>query len=93
MLLTINPGPDPARAVATAPAAAAPADGPRATASRPARARAAAARVARAPVPRGGMSGPARYTVMLVGLGAAGVAIGWLGPRLAASSSALIRRR
>ncbi|MBG6090092.1 hypothetical protein [Actinomadura viridis] len=88
MLLTINPGPDPARAVAAAPAAAAPADGPGATASRPARARAAAARV-----PRGGMSGPARYTVMLVGLGAAGVAIGWLGPRLAASSSALIRRR
>ncbi|MEW2358675.1 hypothetical protein [Spirillospora sp. NPDC029432] len=37
--------------------------------------------------------GPARYTVLLVGLGAAGVAIGWLGPQVAASSAAVIRRR
>ncbi|MFC5749714.1 hypothetical protein [Actinomadura rugatobispora] len=38
-------------------------------------------------------NGPARYTVMLVGLGAAGVAIGWLGPRLTAAPSGLLRRR
>ncbi|MFI0353705.1 hypothetical protein [Actinomadura sp. 9N407] len=48
------------------------------------------------PVPqaaRAVRSGPARYTVLLVGLGAAGIAIGWLGPQVAASSSGLIRRR
>ncbi|XVQ07828.1 hypothetical protein ACQP1W_35345 [Spirillospora sp. CA-255316] len=38
-------------------------------------------------------SGPARYTVMLVGLGAAGVAIGWLSPRLTTAPSGLLRRR
>ncbi|GAA2452760.1 hypothetical protein GCM10010191_83980 [Actinomadura vinacea] len=38
-------------------------------------------------------SGPARYTVLLVGLGAAGVAIGWLGPRFPASPAGLLRRR
>ncbi|WP_433338322.1 hypothetical protein [Spirillospora sp. CA-294931] len=38
-------------------------------------------------------SGTGRFTVMVVGLGAAGVAIGWLGPDVAASSSELIRRR
>jgi hypothetical protein len=38
-------------------------------------------------------SGPARYTVMLVGLGAAGVAIGWLSPRFTDAPSGLPRRR
>ncbi|MFB4318629.1 hypothetical protein [Actinomadura sp. 21ATH] len=63
-----------------------------------------AARVARDGVARTGAgagavrrgivsSGPARYTVLLVGLGAAGLAIGWLGPEVAASSAAVIRRR
>ncbi|MDL4777112.1 MULTISPECIES: hypothetical protein [Thermomonosporaceae] len=37
-------------------------------------------------------SGPGRYTVLLVGLGAAGVAIGWLGSD-ADAQRALIRRR
>ncbi|MQY08579.1 hypothetical protein [Actinomadura macrotermitis] len=37
--------------------------------------------------------GPGRYTVLLVGLGAAGVALGWLGPEVAHSSAAVIRRR
>ncbi|MFC6936291.1 hypothetical protein ACFQHO_42475 [Actinomadura yumaensis] len=37
-------------------------------------------------------SGPGRYTVLLVGLGAAGVAIGWLGPEVP-SPSEIIRRR
>ncbi|HEX2313031.1 MAG TPA: hypothetical protein VHJ17_04815 [Thermomonospora sp.] len=34
-------------------------------------------------------SGPGRYALLLVGLGAAGVAIGWAGP----DAGALIRRR
>ncbi|MBW8483303.1 hypothetical protein [Actinomadura parmotrematis] len=41
-------------------------------------------------------SGTGRYTMLLVGLGAAGVALGWLGPEVAQSaqsSAALIRRR
>lgn len=38
-------------------------------------------------------SGPARYTVLLVGLGAAGVALGWRGPDVAASATAVMRRR
>ncbi|MFC0040964.1 hypothetical protein [Actinomadura rayongensis] len=37
-------------------------------------------------------TGPGRYTVLLVGLGAAGVAIGWLGPDMA-DRAAVIRRR
>ncbi|WP_019633782.1 hypothetical protein [Actinomadura atramentaria] len=37
-------------------------------------------------------TGPGRYTVLLVGLGAAGVAIGWLGPDVADRAS-VIRRR
>jgi hypothetical protein len=41
-------------------------------------------------IQRVGKNGPARYTAMLVGLGATGVAIGWLGPRL---SPAVTRRR
>jgi hypothetical protein len=47
-------------------------------------------------IQRVGRNGPARYTVMLVGLGATGVAIGWLGPRLTPSSpvaSVVTRRR
>ncbi|WP_165975293.1 hypothetical protein [Actinomadura rubrisoli] len=32
-------------------------------------------------------SGTGRYTVLLVGLGAAGVAIGWLGPRRQAAQA------
>ena len=53
-------------------------------------------RVTRGAVPgpgRAAWSGPGRYTVLLVGLGAAGVAIGWLGPRLTAVPSGLLRRR
>ncbi|GLZ06683.1 hypothetical protein Acsp03_41490 [Actinomadura sp. NBRC 104412] len=42
-------------------------------------------------IQRLGRNAPARYTVMLVGLGATGVAIGWLGPRL--SPAAVTRRR
>ncbi|GAA4067675.1 MULTISPECIES: hypothetical protein [Actinomadura] len=42
-------------------------------------------------------SGTGRYAVLVVGLGAAGVAIGWLGPdrlpELASSPAALVRRR
>jgi hypothetical protein len=34
-------------------------------------------------------SGTGRYTVLLVGLGAAGVALGWRGPEVAA----VVRRR
>ncbi|MFI0446217.1 hypothetical protein [Actinomadura sp. 6N118] len=38
-------------------------------------------------------SGPGRYTVLLVGLGAAGVALGWRGPDVAASATAIMKRR
>ncbi|SEG65524.1 hypothetical protein SAMN04489712_108112 [Thermomonospora echinospora] len=37
--------------------------------------------------------GAGRYAILLVGLGAAGVAIGWAGPEAAAGAGSLIRRR